>query len=68
MINNSGEGTMFQKCPYPDCETPYMEWVTNAHCVKEHGMSKKELIEKHGEIEEVKMKKRRKYEIKPKKE
>lgn len=49
----------FQKCPHPECDYPLMEWVTNIHCVVEHGMTKKELVEKYGKIEEVEVKKNR---------
>lgn len=46
------DGVPFQVCPHPDCTQPLREWVTNAHCEQEHGMTKKELVEKYGEIQD----------------
>ena len=41
-----------QKCPICGCLS---EWITNVHCQQEHGMSKKELIEKYGKIKNYKI-------------
>lgn len=47
---------LFEKCSHPDCECPLQEVITNVHCEKYHGMTKKEMIEKYGEIKEIKKK------------
>lgn len=43
--------TKFQECTYPGCEY-VAEWVTNHHCQTAHGMSRKELQDKYGEIQD----------------
>jgi hypothetical protein len=36
------------KCPFPGC-THVGDLITNAHCKMKHGMTKKEVFEKHGD-------------------
>lgn len=43
----------YQKCPICDV---YYDFVTNVHCLKEHGKTKKEIEAEHGEINFVKRK------------
>lgn len=43
--------TRFQECTHPECEY-VAEWVTNHHCQTAHGMSRKELQDKYGEIKD----------------
>jgi hypothetical protein len=35
------------RCPHPDCSY-IASWVSNAHCVVEHGVSKEELLKQYG--------------------
>lgn len=41
-----------QKCTYPDCPASLQEWISESHCQTYHNMSKKELQEIHGKIED----------------